>query len=213
MRILKPDGVLCFMTATQFMPYLDCYVDSKYDVFSRIIWNYDSSGVQNKSNFGSMYEPIIIVAKDKKLVKFNKDAALTDAKTGSMRKLIDYRKTPPRIYNEKKILGNVWNMPRVRFKMEEYETHPTQKPEKLLEKIITIFTDVGDIVIDPFAGSFTTGSVAKKFDRRSISIEIEEEYYKIGLRRLNLATKYKNEDLVKIKKRLTKNKSKRNRRV
>ena len=208
MRILKDDGVLCFMTATQFMPYLDCYVDSKYDVFSRIIWYYDSSGVQAKSSFGSMYEPILIVCKDKNAVKFNSKNVMVEAKTGSVRKLIDYRKTPPQKYNNKKVMGNVWNIPRVRFRMDEYETHPTQKPEKLIENIILAFTQKNDIVIDPFAGTFTTCAVSQKNDRLSIGIEYEEEYYKIGLRRVGISDEYKGMKLIKSKRRVTKNKSK-----
>ena len=208
MRILKDDGVLCFMSATQFMPYLDCYVDSKYSIFSRIVWFYDSSGVQPKHNFGSMYEPIIIVSKNKNKVKFNKDDAMVEAKTGSIRKLIDYRKTPQQQYNTQRIMGNVWTIPRVRFRMKEYETHPTQKPEKLLERIIKIFTIKKDVILDPFAGTFTTCAVSKNYERRSVGIEIEPEYYKIGLRRVGLADKYKNKKLVKEKNRITKNKSK-----
>ena len=208
MRTLTEDGVLCFMSATQFMPYLDCYVDSKYSIFSRIIWFYDSSGVQPKYSFGSMYEPIIIVAKNKNSVTFNKESAMVEAKTGSIRKLIDYRKTPPQQYNTRRIMGNVWEIPRVRFRMKEYETHPTQKPEKLLERIVKIFTNKNDMVLDPFAGTFTTCVVSKNCGRRSVGIEIEEEYYQIGLRRVGLASKYKNKKLVKEKNRITRNKSK-----
>ena len=51
--------------------------------------------------------------------------------------------------------------------------------------------------MDPFSGSFTTGFMAKQLGRRSISIEIQEEYLKIGLRRLGLASEYKGEPLVK----------------
>ena len=92
--------------------------------------------------------------------------------------------------------------------MDEYETHPAQKPEKLIERIITIFSNPNDLVLDPFGGTFTTCAVAKKHGRHSIGIEIEEEYYKIGLRRLGLVNIYKGEKLVKTKHRLTKNKSK-----
>jgi len=208
MRVLKKTGLLCFMTATQSMPYLDCYVDSKYDVISRIIWHYDSSGVQARKTFGSMYEPIIIVAKDKKNYVFNAKDVMVEARTGGIRKLIDYRKTPPRQYNTKKVVGNVWEIPRVRYKMTEYETHPTQKPEKLMERIILALSNKNGLVLDPFAGTFTTCAVAKKLGRLSMGIELETEYYMVGLRRLRLTEQYNGQKLVKVKKRLTKNKSK-----
>ena len=207
MRILKDNGVFCFMTATQFMPYLDCYISDRYDVFSRVIWHYDSSGVQSKNNFGSLYEPILFVTKSKDIT-FNREYAMTDTITGKVKKLIDYRKTPPKQYNTKKIIGNVWYIPRVRYMMDEYETHPTQKPEKLLERIIQIFTKENDLVLDPFAGTFTTCAIAKRLNRNSIGIEKEEEYYKIGIRRMDIADVYKGKPLVKTKKRLTRNKSK-----
>ena len=54
--------------------------------------------------------------------------------------------------------------------------------------------------MDPFSGTFTTGYVAKTLGRNSINIEIQEEYVKIGLRRLQLATEYNGEKLVKHKK-------------
>ena len=85
--------------------------------------------------------------------------------------------------------------------MEEYEEHPTQKPIALLERIIKASSNEGDLVLDPFSGTFTTSYVAKSLNRKSIGIEIEEEYIKIGLRRLSISEKYKGEDLKKQKKR------------
>lgn len=208
MRILQDDGVFCFMTATQFMPHLDCYVSSKYSVFSRMVWKYDSSGVQPKNSFGSMYEPLIIVTKNKNKLTFNKENAMIETNTGARRKLMDWRKTPPQPYNTTRLLGNVWDIPRVRFRMDEYEKHPTQKPEKLLKRLVTIFTNKGDLVLDPFSGTFTTCSVSKDNDRNCVGIEIEEEYYEIGLRRVLSITKYKNRKLFKDKTRVTTNKSK-----
>ncbi|PAF41690.1 DNA methyltransferase [Helicobacter sp. 11S03491-1] len=48
MRILKDNGTMYFMTATQFIPFLDVFVSENYNVLSRIIWSYDSSSVQSK---------------------------------------------------------------------------------------------------------------------------------------------------------------------
>lgn len=212
MRVLKPDGTMYVMSATQFMPFIDIFVQENYHVLSRIVWTYDSSGVQSRKMFGSLYEPILMFTHSKKSkFVFNARDIMVEAKTGAKRKLIDYRKNPPQPYNTKKVPGNVWNIPRVRYRMEEYENHPTQKPERLVERIIKASSNPGDVVFDPFAGSFTTGAVAKKLGRKSISIDIESEFYKIGLRRLGIADTYKGEKLVKKKKRKTNNKSKRDR--
>ena len=137
MRVLKDSGTMYFMTATQHMPYLDVYVSETYNVLCRIIWSYDSSGVQSKKMFGSLYEPILMINKTSSAqYTFNCEDILVEAKTGAQRKLIDYRKDPPQPYNTKKVPGNVWEFTRVRFKMDEYENHPTQKPESLLERIV-----------------------------------------------------------------------------
>ncbi|GFN34644.1 adenine-specific DNA-methyltransferase [Tepidimicrobium xylanilyticum] len=208
-RVLKDDGTFYFMNATQNMPYLDVYVSQKYNVLSRIIWHYDSSGVQSKKIFGSLYEPILMCNKDKKnKYTFNADDILVEAKTGAKRKLIDYRKNPPQPYNTKKVPGNVWEFPRVRYRMAEYENHPTQKPEALLERIVLASSNPGDIVLDPFAGTFTTCAVAVKNDRKAIGIDINEEYFKIGLRRTGIMDFYEGKKLERDLSRKTKNKSK-----
>lgn len=208
-RVLKPTGTFYFMTATQHMPFLDIYVNENYHVLSRIIWTYDSSGVQSKKMFGSLYEPILMANKHAKdPYTFNYEDILVEAKTGAQRKLIDYRKTPPQPYNTQKVPGNVWEMPRVRYKMEEYENHPTQKPEALLERIIRASSNEGDIVLDPFSGSFTTSAVAVRLGRKAIGIDLNEDYFKIGIRRTGIANTYEGEVLQKDKSRKTTNKSK-----
>lgn len=209
MRVLTDDGTMYFMTATQHMPYLDIYVAEKYNVLCRIVWTYDSSGVQSRKIYGSLYEPILMINKSiKSKYTFNRQDILIEAKTGAKRKLIDYRKTPPQPYNTEKVPGNVWNFSRVRFKMEEYENHPTQKPEALLERIIKASSNVGDIVLDPFSGSFTTSAVATRLGRNAIGIEINPNFFEIGIRRTGIATEYKGRVLEKEKIRKTNAKSK-----
>jgi adenine-specific DNA-methyltransferase len=197
---LKPNGSFYVMTATQFMPFFDLYIRNKLTILSRIVWSYDSSGVQAKNFFGSMYEPILFCVKDKSNYTFNTKDILVEAKTGAKRKLIDYRKAVPTAYNTEKVPGNVWEFSRVRYRMEEYENHPTQKPISLLERIIKASSNENDIVMDPFSGTFTTCYVAKELKRKCIGIELQDEYVKIGLRRLNLATEFKGEKLVKQEK-------------
>lgn len=194
-RVLKQSGTLYVMTSTQALPYFDIFLRNKLTILSRIIWHYDSSGVQARKYYGSMYEPILHCVKDVERYTFNADDIKVEAKTGSQRKLIDYRKATPTPYNTDKVPGNVWYFPRVRYRMDEYEEHPSQKPEALLERIIRASSNVGDVVLDPFAGTFTTAAVAKKLKRRSISIESQEEYVKIGLRRVLQMRSYNGEEL------------------
>ena len=194
---LKPNGSFYVMTATQFMPFFDIYLQNKINILSRIVWFYDSSGVQAKKYYGSLYEPILFCVKDTENYTFNANDILVEAKTGAKRKLIDYRKNPPQVYNSEKIPGNVWEFPRVRYRMEEYENHPTQKPIALLERIIKASSNENDLVLDPFSGTFTTSFVAKQLNRKSIGIELQDEYVKIGLRRLKLQDEFQGEKIEK----------------
>lgn len=202
---LKNDGSIYVMASTQAMPYFDIHMRKSMYVMGRIIWNYDSSGVQAQNYFGSMYEPILFCVKDKHNYTFNSQDILVEAKTGAKRKLIDYRKNPPQPYNSEKVPGNVWHFPRVRYRMEEYEKHPTQKPVALLERIIKASSNKGDTVADPFGGTFTTAYVAKQLGRKVISCDIEKEYIKIGLRRLKLATEFEGTRLKPVNKCYKKN--------
>ena len=144
-----------------------------------------------------MYEPILFCVKDKNNYTFNTNDILVKAKTGAKRNLIDYRKPVPTVYSSEKVPGNVWEFARVRYRMDEYENHLTQKPIALLERIIKASSNEEDLVMDPFSGTFTTCFVAKELGRNSIGIELQDEYVKIGLRRLQLAKEFKGEKLEK----------------
>lgn len=67
--------------------------------------------------------------------------------------------------------------------------HPTQKPLNLLRRLVQLFTDPGDLVLDPFAGSLTTAVACKELGRRCIAVEMDEGYVKAGIKRLE-ATAY-----------------------
>ena len=192
---LKPSGSLYVMTSTQAMPYLDLWLRTRLTVLSRIVWYYDSSGVQAKRYFGSLYEPILFCVKDPANYTFNANDIEVEARTGAVRKLIDYRKQSPTPYKTTKVPGNTWYIPRVRYRMPEYEEHPSQKPEALLERIIKASSNTGDLVFDPFGGTFTTCAVAQRLGRRTIGIEMQPSYIKIGLRRLGISNHFNGEKL------------------
>lgn len=91
---------------------------------------------------------------------------------------------------ERKQLGSVWRIGvcqgEERLKdMFGLKLHNTQKPKELLYRIITISSKVGDLVLDPFGGTMTTGAVAKQTGRNYIMIEKEERYCKYGQKRLD----------------------------
>jgi len=75
------------------------------------------------------------------------------------------------------------------------KVHPTQKPESLLHRIILSSSNTGDIVLDPFFGTGTTGAVAKRLCRNYIGIEREKEYIKSAKLRIAKVSPYENEAL------------------
>ncbi len=86
--------------------------------------------------------------------------------------------------------SNLWTDLTVPFwSMPENTAHPTQKPEKLLAKLLLASSHAGNMVFDPFCGSGTTAVVAQKLGRRFVAIEQDEEYACLALKRLALAAK------------------------
>jgi len=84
--------------------------------------------------------------------------------------------------------SNLWTDLTVPYwSMPENTDHPTQKPEKLLAKIILASSKGGDLVFDPFNGSGTTTVVAKKLGRHYLGVELDEKYCCFAQKRLDLA--------------------------
>ena len=84
--------------------------------------------------------------------------------------------------------SNLWTDLSVPFwSMPENTDHPTQKPEKLLAKLVLASSNPGDVVFDPFLGSGTTSVVAKKLGRRFCGVEIDEMYGCLAEKRLEMA--------------------------
>ena len=76
------------------------------------------------------------------------------------------------------------------------KAHPTQKPESLLHRVLVGSTNPGDVILDPFFGTGTTGAVSKMLGRNFIGIEREEAYRKVAEKRISKVRKYDSEALV-----------------
>jgi len=83
-----------------------------------------------------------------------------------------------------KQMRNVWEITPPQRKEKAHGKHPTQKPLKLLERILLASTNEGDIVLDPFNGSGSTGVAALRLGRKYLGIEISEEYLDLTIKRL-----------------------------
>ena len=77
---------------------------------------------------------------------------------------------------EDKQMRSVWSIPLTKKSEKRHGKHPTQKPEALLERVVLSSTNTGDIVLDPFCGSGTTGAVAVRHGRNFIGIDMDKTY-------------------------------------
>jgi site-specific DNA-methyltransferase (adenine-specific) len=78
--------------------------------------------------------------------------------------------------------SDIWRIPRLN---SDKQVHQNQKPEPLMQRLIEVFTKKDDLILDGFAGSFTTCISAEQLGRKSIGIELEQKYCDIGIKRLN----------------------------
>lgn len=91
--------------------------------------------------------------------------------------LVLYKDKLPKFNNDERMIFNCFDWVRDNVTPK---VHPTQKPVPLLEELIRIFTDEGDVVIDPCAGSGTTLRAAAQIGRRAYGFEIKKDFYKLA---------------------------------
>jgi len=164
--------------------------ESGLTVMNRITWQRDK-GRGAKANWKNNMEDIWFAVRNPKAYYFDLEAVKIKRRVLAPYKENDkpkdweetedgkYRRTCP---------SNFWDDISVPFwSMPENTDHPTQKPEKLIAKLILASSREGDMVFDPFLGSGTTAVVAKKLNRHYCGIEINREYCLFAAKRLSNA--------------------------
>lgn len=188
-RILKPTASVYICGDWRSSAAIHRVMQSYFIVQNRITWEREK-GRGAKSNWKNCSEDIWfgvlshdytfnvadVMLKRKVLAPYTENG---DPKDWDETKKGRFRLTHP---------SNIWTDLTVPFwSMPENTDHPTQKPEKLLAKVILASSNPGDVVFDPFAGSGTTAVVAKKLGRSFIGVEIDELYCCLAEKRLNMA--------------------------
>jgi site-specific DNA-methyltransferase (adenine-specific) len=179
-RILKPEGTI-WISGTNHSIYQCGYLLQKlnFHILNDIAW-YKPNAAPNLActTFAHSHETILWAKKDKKARHvFNYEKM----KTGTF--LEDKIKAP------NKQMRSVWSIPTPPLSEKEFGKHPTQKPLALLKRIILASTKEGNIILDPFNGSGTTGIASNIIgNRKYIGIDINEDYIKLTIKRLNLLT-------------------------
>ena len=82
-----------------------------------------------------------------------------------------------------KQMRSVWDIPTTPKVEKMFGKHPTQKPKELLRRIVLASTKEGDLILDPFTGSSTTGIVAVEYGRRFVGIDMEKKYLDLSIKR------------------------------
>ncbi|GGA17880.1 site-specific DNA-methyltransferase [Neptunicoccus cionae] len=182
-RILKPNGAIWVIGSYHNIFRVGaCLQDAGYWIMNDVIWRKSNP----MPNFRGMrltnaHETMIWATKDEKSKPtFNYEAL--------------------KALNDGVQMRSDWVLPicngHERLKdAEGNKAHPTQKPESLLHRVLVGSTNVGDVVLDPFFGTGTTGAVAKKLGRNFIGIEREEAYREVAARRIKDTRKFDNESL------------------
>lgn len=194
-RILKPNASLYICSDWQSSIVIPLVAGKYFKLRNRISWERDK-GRAAADNWKNCLEDIWYYTKSDEYI-FNLDAVKMQRTV-----LAPYRdnKGTPKDWQEengKKIRftapSNIWTDITIPFwSMAENTEHPTQKPEKLIAKLILASSNEGDMVFDPFVGSGTTAVAAKKLGRRYLGIERERKYVALALKRLEMAETAKN---------------------
>ena len=184
-RVLKDEGSLWVIGSYHNIFRLGAAMqDLGFWVLNDIIWRKSNPMPNFKgTRFTNAHETLIWAAKsrEQKRYTFNYDAL--------------------KAFNEDTQMRSDWTLALCtggeRLKDENGDkAHPTQKPEALLHRVLLSASRVGDVVLDPFFGTGTTGAAAKRLGRRFIGIECDETYAKLAEKRIKAVIPAAPEDLV-----------------
>lgn len=190
-RIMKPNGSLYFCGDWRTSPLYYQVLSKYFYVRNRITWEREK-GRGSDRNWKNNIEDIYFCTVNDKDYVFNVDSVKVKKKVIAPYKDKDGNAKDWFVENGEKFRfthpSNVWTDITVPYwSMAENTEHPTQKPEKLIAKLILASSNVGDMVFDPFLGSGTTAVVAKKLNRKFCGIEREEGYCLLATKRLKNA--------------------------
>ena len=179
-RVLKPTGNLIVFQGWSNVMKTHGEIGKLFELKNWIIYD-RIKGRGAKTNLVSTREDILWYIKDAKKYTYNKISSTILKKTGGT----IGRKNG----NQYRALSNVWTdiSPIVPWSKERVK-HPTQKPLMLMDRILQVFSNENDIVLDPFAGSGTTAISSIQQGRKYICFENNKEYFNIMKERIQKAT-------------------------
>lgn len=186
-RALKPTGAFFVAIGDEYVAELKIRLDGLgLTMRNWIVWHY-TFGVNCKRKFNRSHAHILYFVKDPNSFTFNADTIRVpsarqttygDRRANPVGKLPDDTwvlrpQEDDRFFHES---DDTWYVPRVCGTFKERGEHPCQMPQALLERIIRVASNPGELVLDPFAGSGTTLAAAKKLGRDYLGFELSPEY-------------------------------------
>jgi DNA modification methylase len=182
-RVLAADGAFWLLISYEYADYLS--LELRKAGFHRRRWVtwYETFGVNCTDNFNRTSRPLLYSVKNPKEYIFNADAPAVRRLSDRQTKYSDKRADP-----DGKTLDDVWDIPRLTGTCQErLPDFPTQLPLQLLRRVVESTSKPGDLVLDPFNGSGTTGEAAIQAGRNYLGIEKQEEYVELSRLRLSAA--------------------------
>jgi len=183
-RVLKPDGTLWVIGSYHNIFRVGSLLqDLGFWMLNDVIWRKTNPMPNFRGRrFTNAHETLIWVAKDKDArYRFNYESMKT--------------------LNDDLQMRSDWTLPICsggeRLKKDGKKAHPTQKPESLLYRVILSSTEPGDVILDPFFGTGTTGAVARKLGRNWIGLEQDPEYAEIATARIKRVKTEKDLELLR----------------
>ncbi|MHB1418263.1 MAG: DNA-methyltransferase [Bacillota bacterium] len=190
--LLKKTGAVYVCCDWRFSGTVQDVLSRHLKIINRITWKREK-GRGAQKNWKNNMEDIWFAVRDTKQYKFYLDRV--KIKKEVIAPYRDLSGHPKDWYHDPQTLekyrltcpSNIWMDLTVPFwSMKENTPHPTQKPEKLVERILLAHTNPGDVILDPFIGSGTTAAAAKKTGRQFIGFEINETYVLLAMKRLGM---------------------------
>jgi len=173
-KVLKENGSIC-VSGTLHNIYKVGYLleENDYDIINDIIWYKPNAPPNLSCKYFTHSHEIVLWARKSR----------NSQHTFNYEKMKFWNNTKDKLKNKDKQMRSVWSIPLIPKAEKEFGKHPTQKPLELLNRIITSSSNEGDLVLDPFVGSGTTGVVCNILNRKFIGIDTSKDYLDLAIKR------------------------------
>ena len=177
-RITKPTGSIFIHNLPRWLTCYANYLDELAHFKNWIVWD-EQTGAKKKNALIPSHYGILYYVKSPRY-KYNKIRTPHQLCRSCQKLLKDYGGKMKYAHSFGPTVSDVWgDIKRIRHKSKR-DSHPCQLPPALLERLILMSTDPGDLIFDPFMGTGTTAIAAKKLGRSYTGIELDPDYIKIA---------------------------------